>query len=110
MLENLDPEGKYTQEQIEKRIQTIKRDLEQLLKRSGREDKSDELDLSKLFDLGFQISKNGENLSNGEKQVINIIRTLLRDVKIVFLDEATSNMDPHTGILVTPLMLITLFL
>jgi len=42
------------------------------------------------------ISKSGENLSNGEKQIINFLRIMLHETKCVFLDEATSNLDPIT--------------
>ena len=51
----------------------------------------------RIFDEGFIIEKGGSNLSNGEKQIINFMRVLLRDSNVVFLDEATSNVDPVTG-------------
>eukprot|EP01016_Furgasonia_blochmanni_P049536 TRINITY_DN7529_c0_g4_i2.p1 TRINITY_DN7529_c0_g4~~TRINITY_DN7529_c0_g4_i2.p1 ORF type:complete len:191 (-),score=64.90 TRINITY_DN7529_c0_g4_i2:61-633(-) len=46
--------------------------------------------------INFEIQKSGRNLSNGEKQIINFLRILLRDSSIICLDEATSNMDPQT--------------
>jgi ABC-type multidrug transport system fused ATPase/permease subunit len=46
----------------------------------------------------FLIDHGGENLSNGEKQIINFLRILLKNSNIVCLDEATSNVDPFTGI------------
>eukprot|EP01016_Furgasonia_blochmanni_P015941 TRINITY_DN1896_c0_g1_i9.p1 TRINITY_DN1896_c0_g1~~TRINITY_DN1896_c0_g1_i9.p1 ORF type:complete len:232 (-),score=41.79 TRINITY_DN1896_c0_g1_i9:131-826(-) len=46
--------------------------------------------------ISFAIEKSGKNLSNGEKQIINFLRILLRDATIICLDEATSNMDPQT--------------
>ena len=42
------------------------------------------------------IENGGENLSNGEKQIVNFFRVILRDIDIVCLDEASSNMDPKT--------------
>jgi ABC-type multidrug transport system fused ATPase/permease subunit len=30
-----------------------------------------------IFDLDFQIENGGKNLSNGEKQIINFLRTLI---------------------------------
>ncbi len=48
-------------------------------------------------DLNFEIEKTGNNLSNGEKQIINFLRIILKECDIVCLDEATSNMDPDTG-------------
>ena len=53
------------------------------------------LDCSNHLDL--EIQKSGANLSNGEKQMINFLRVLLKDVSVICLDEATSNMDPRTG-------------
>eukprot|EP01016_Furgasonia_blochmanni_P035278 TRINITY_DN3891_c0_g1_i6.p1 TRINITY_DN3891_c0_g1~~TRINITY_DN3891_c0_g1_i6.p1 ORF type:complete len:126 (+),score=38.26 TRINITY_DN3891_c0_g1_i6:62-439(+) len=46
--------------------------------------------------LDFKVEKSGKNLSNGEKQIINFLRILLKDAQIICLDEATSNMDPQT--------------
>lgn len=42
------------------------------------------------------IEQSGANLSNGEKQIINFHRILLRDTDIICLDEATSNLDEAT--------------
>lgn len=39
------------------------------------------------------ISEGGNNLSGGEKQRISIARALLKDAKIVLLDEATASLD-----------------
>jgi ATP-binding cassette subfamily C (CFTR/MRP) protein 1 len=39
---------------------------------------------------------NPESLSAGERQLIQLARTLLRDVRIVVMDEPTSNIDPET--------------
>ena len=44
--------------------------------------------------MDFQVQKSGANLSNGEKQVMNFIRIILKNTEIVCLDEASSNMDP----------------
>jgi ATP-binding cassette subfamily C (CFTR/MRP) protein 2 len=46
-----------------------------------------------LFEV---ITENGGNLSQGQKQLLCIGRTLLKKSKILILDEATSAIDTHT--------------
>ncbi|KAF7633061.1 hypothetical protein Mgra_00007555 [Meloidogyne graminicola] len=49
--------------------------------------------------LDVLVEKNGRNLSCGEKQLICLARVLLRNTKIVILDEPTANIDTRTDIL-----------
>lgn len=46
--------------------------------------------------INMPISFRGENLSLGEKQLISFARILLRNPKILVLDEATANIDSET--------------
>ena len=46
--------------------------------------------------INMPISFKGENLSLGEKQLISFARVLLRNPKILILDEATANIDSGT--------------
>ena len=48
------------------------------------------------FGINMPISFRGENLSLGEKQLISFARVLLRNPKILVLDEATANIDSDT--------------
>ena len=50
------------------------------------------------LDEGYQtqISEGGSSLSAGQRQLINIARTILRQPKLLILDEATANIDTET--------------
>lgn len=48
----------------------------------------------------MMLSKGAENLSQGERQLLTIARALASDPKIMILDEATSNVDTHTELLI----------
>lgn len=51
--------------------------------------------------LEKKVQEKGANLSIGEKQVISLARAMVLDQEVLVLDEATSNMDPHTERLIT---------
>ena len=42
------------------------------------------------------LSESGSNLSQGQRQLLTIARTILADPKILILDEATSSVDTRT--------------
>jgi ABC-type multidrug transport system fused ATPase/permease subunit len=50
--------------------------------------------------LDHQVREGGAGLSAGERQLISIARALLADPRILILDEATSNIDRPTEILI----------
>ncbi len=58
--------------------------------------------VAKRLPQGFytQLEERGEGLSAGEKQLIAFARIVLKDPKIVILDEATSAIDSETELLI----------
>ena len=47
-----------------------------------------------------EILRGGENISNGQKQLLTIARAILVETPILVFDEATSNIDTRTEILI----------
>ena len=41
----------------------------------------------------FEINEESSNISQGEKQLLTIARAILKDPRIIILDEATSSVD-----------------
>jgi len=48
----------------------------------------------------MQINEEADNISAGQKQLLTIARTILSDPDILILDEATSNVDTRTEVLI----------
>lgn len=62
--------------------------------------KADEI-VSKLEKgIDTQVGEGGSKLSIGEKQLISFARAIIRDPKILVLDEATSSIDTETEVLI----------
>ena len=88
LRENLDPMGIFSDEDIIFHINLI--GLAYLIAEKG---------------LNFKVKEDGKNLSSGEKQLICMVRAMLRKSKIVLMDEATSSVDYNTEKLIQKALL-----
>jgi len=76
LKENFDPNNRFKAKEIE----DILRDYE-----------IEDVFIGKSLD--FMVEKEGGNLSNGEKQMVNFLQNVLTEKPVILLDEATSNLD-----------------
>lgn len=76
-------------------ITMFKKFNESTIERSIKQAGLDKLIIEKGQD--YSCGENGVNLSGGEKQRISIARSLIRDAKILLMDEGTSALDNSTA-------------
>ncbi|KAJ4474268.1 multidrug resistance-associated ABC transporter [Lentinula aciculospora] len=87
LRENLDPMGTCTDAELISALQRV-----WLLPRDGMKDSVAEA----KFSLDATVGDEGSNFSAGEKQLLAMCRALVKNSRIIILDEATSSVDMET--------------